>query len=44
MAVQVSVGQGRDEATAEYKEGVPITTVPVQEAKARTRTIPVRHI
>nr|WP_256333339.1 Hsp20 family protein [Streptomyces sp. cf386] len=37
-------GATGDEATADYKDGVLTITVPVPEAKAGTRTIPVRLV
>ncbi|MFG2026900.1 MULTISPECIES: Hsp20/alpha crystallin family protein [Streptomyces] len=42
-SVRLPAGAKGDEATAEYKDGVLTITVPVPEAKAGTRSIPVRH-
>ncbi|MFE0514341.1 Hsp20/alpha crystallin family protein [Streptomyces sp. NPDC058964] len=42
-SVRLPAGARGDEATAEYKDGVLIVTVPVPEEKTGTRTIPVRH-
>ncbi|KAB1139862.1 Hsp20/alpha crystallin family protein [Streptomyces luteolifulvus] len=43
-SVRLPAGARGDEATAEYKDGVLIITIPVPEAKTGTRTIPVRHV
>ncbi|MCW8376124.1 Hsp20/alpha crystallin family protein [Streptomyces justiciae] len=42
-SVRLPAGAKGEAATAEYKDGVLTITVPVPEAKADTRTIPVRH-
>lgn len=42
-SVRLPAGAKGDEAIAEYKDGVLTITVPVPEAKAGARTIPVRH-
>ena len=42
-SVRLPAGARGDDATAAYKDGVLTITVPVQEPKAGTRTIPVRH-
>jgi HSP20 family protein len=43
-SVRLPAGAKGDDATAEYRHGILTITVPVQEAKADTRTIPVRHV
>ncbi|MGW0821671.1 Hsp20/alpha crystallin family protein [Streptomyces sp. NPDC002845] len=43
-SVRLPAGAVGDEATAEYKDGILTIMVPVPEAKAGTRTIPVRRI
>ncbi|WP_371131872.1 Hsp20/alpha crystallin family protein [Streptomyces sp. cf386] len=43
-SVRLPAGATGDEATADYKDGVLTITVPVPEAKAGTRTIPVRLV
>lgn len=43
-SIRLPVGARDDETTAEYKDGVLTITVPIPEAKAGSRTVPVRRI